>query len=162
VHIDGWYFPVEVDPSWHDTALLTSLLSRLPRPLWISVYDRGNIGGHTLALWLAGWLPPDVGVFFQDGCGVYARTPPVARDYADALAAQLGRGRVRIIAEAFRPAQGGGFRPATATELSAQLADYTGYRSYLFDGPHYVSDQLVEDMLALAHPTAASTPANHR
>ena len=149
VHIDGYYFPVEVDPTWKDATALAPLLDKLPRPLWISVYDNSNIGGPALAAWLDGWLPHDVGVFLQDGCGVYARGPAAAREYADALAARLGKDRVRIIAEAFRPAQGGAFRAATAAELSPQLLAYRGYRTYLFDGPHYVSDQLVQDLLGM-------------
>lgn len=149
VHIDGYYFPVELDPGWKDAAALAPLLDQLPRPLWISVYDPSNIGGAALAAWLDSWLPHDVGVFLQDGCGVYARGPVAARSYADALTARLGKDRVRIIAEAFRPAQGGGFRPATAGELMPQLQAYRGYRTYLFDGPHYVSSQLVQDLLSL-------------
>lgn len=147
VQVDGYYFPVEVDPTWKDAATLKPLLDSLPRPLWISVYDTSNIGGAALATWLDSWLPRDVGVFLQDGCGVYARGPAAARDYADALRARLGKDRVRIIAEAFRPAPGGGFRAATADELLPQLLAYRGYRTYLFDGPHYVSAQLVQDLL---------------
>jgi hypothetical protein len=147
VHIDGYYFPVEVDPTWQGAAALKPLLDSLPRPLWISVYDNSNIGGPALAQWLDTWLPHDVGVFLQDGCGVYARGPAAARGYADALAARLGKQRVRIIAEAFRPAEGGTFRPATASELAPQLLAYRGYRTYLFDGPHYVSNQLVQALL---------------
>ncbi|PLZ04498.1 hypothetical protein CY652_01485 [Burkholderia sp. WAC0059] len=147
VHVTGWYFPVEVDPTWRDAPSLGPQLARLPRPLWISVYDNSNIGGAALANWLDGWLPRDVGVLLQDGCGVYARGPAAAREYADALAARLGRARVRIIAEAFRPRQGGGFRAATAAELAPQLAAYRGYRVYLFDGPHYVSPALVDALL---------------
>jgi hypothetical protein len=147
VHVDGWYFPVEVDPTWKGAAALKPLLDTLPRPLWISVYDNSNIGGPALAEWLDSWLPHDVGVFLQDGCGVYARGPEAARGYADALAARLGKDRVRIIAEAFRPAQGGGFRAASAAELMPQLEAYHGYRTYLFDGPHYVSPELVQALL---------------
>ena len=51
---------------------------------------------------------------------------------------------VRIIAEAFRPQPGGGFRSATVEELMPQLQHYRGYRVWLFDGPHYVNDALVE------------------
>lgn len=142
LHITGYYFPVEVDPTWADAPKLASLLRALPRPLWISVYDRTNVGGKTLADWLAVWLPADIGVFFQDGCGVYARGPSVAREYLDALSAKLGSDRVRVIAEAFRPSEHGGFRAATADELRAQLAAYRGYSAYLFDGPHYVSNEL--------------------
>ncbi|WP_027820817.1 alpha-amylase family protein [Paraburkholderia bannensis] len=149
VHVSGWYFPVEVDPSWTDAARMGPLLERLPHPLWISVYDTRNIGGAALAKWLDGWLPHDVGVFLQDGNGVYARVPSVAREYADALAAKLGRKRVRIIAEAFRPKPGGGFRAATAAELAPQLQAYRGYRVYVFDGPHYLSPELVEGLLAI-------------
>nr|WP_321954520.1 hypothetical protein [Paraburkholderia bannensis] len=149
VHVSGWYFPVEVDPSWTDAARMGPLLERLPHPLWISVYDTRNIGGAALAKWLDGWLPRDVGVFLQDGNGVYARVPSVAREYADALAAKMGRKRVRIIAEAFRPKPGGGFRAATPAELAPQLQAYRGYRVYVFDGPHYLSPELVEGLLAI-------------
>jgi len=152
VHVAGYYFPVEVDPTWKDAAALGPLLDRLPRPLWISVYDNSNIGGKALAAWLDGWLPHDVGVFFQDGCGLYTRGPAAAREYADALAARLGASRVRIIAEAFRPAVGGAFRSASAAELAPQLLAYRGHRVYLFDGPHYVSARLVQELLALEGP----------
>lgn len=144
LNITGWYFPVEVDPTWQEAPRLAELLAPLPRPLWISVYDSANVGGATLADWLAGWLPADIGVFFQDGVGVHARTPAVARDYADALAASLGRERLKVIVEAFRPAEGGGFRAAIAAEIAPQLTALAGYPVYLFDGPHYVDDGLVE------------------
>lgn len=157
LHVTGYYFPVEVDPTWADAPKLASLLRPLPRPLWVSVYDRSNIGGQALADWLASWLPSDIGVFFQDGCGVYARVPSVARDYLDALSAKLGRDRVRVIAEAFRPSEHGGFRAATADELRSQLAAYRGYSSYLFDGPHYVSNDLTR---ALAPRAASGHGAN--
>jgi hypothetical protein len=147
VHVAGYYFPVEVDPTWEGASALAPLLDALPRPLWISVYDNANVGGAALARFLDAWLPRDVGVFLQDGCGVYARGPAAARDYADALAARLGKPRVRIIAEAFRPAMGGGFRSASAAELIPQLLAYRGYRTWLFDGPHYVPDRLVQDLL---------------
>lgn len=152
VRVAGYYFPVEVDPTWEGARALGPLLDRLPRPLWISVYDNSNRGGEALAAWLDGWLPHDVGVFFQDGCGVYTRGPAAARAYADALAARLGERRVRIIAEAFRPGTGGEFRPASAAELAPQLFAYRGHRVYLFDGPHYVSAQLVEELLAVERP----------
>jgi hypothetical protein len=147
VNIEGYYFPVEVDPTWQGATLLGPLLYALPRPLWISAYDNTNIGGAALAAWLDSWLPHDVGVFFQDGCGVYARGPAAARTYADALSARLGKQRVRIIAEAFRPAGKNRFRAATAAELMPQLIAYRGFKSYLFDGPHYVSTQLVQGLL---------------
>ncbi|MDA3135766.1 hypothetical protein HG619_02060 [Pseudomonas syringae] len=139
LNVTGWYFPAEVDPSWSRAKELPALLAKLPRPLWISVYDGANIGPAATADWLKTWLPDDIGVFFQDGVGVYARTAPVARTYADALRQRLGKNRVRIIVEAFRPQLGGGFRPATAAELKPQIAAFDGYPLYLFDGPHYVT-----------------------
>lgn len=158
LHVAGYYFPVEIDPTWQEAPKLAEILQRLPRPLWVSVYDQTNIGGKTLADWLASWLPSDVGVFFQDGCGVYAREPSVARTYLDELTSRLGKRRVRVIAEAFRPAEHGGFRSASAEELSKQLLAYRGYPVYLFDGPHYVSDDLTRALMTrTARPPAAGT-----
>ena len=149
---------MEIDPTWQDAPKLAAILQRLPRPLWVSVYDQTNIGGKTLADWLAAWLPADVGVFFQDGCGVYAREPYVARSYLDELVSKLGKQRVRVIAEAFRPAERGGFRAASADELSKQLVAYRGYSVYLFDGPHYVSDDLTR-ALSTWKPPPPPAPA---
>jgi hypothetical protein len=146
LHVVGWYFPVEVDSSWADTPKLGRLLAQLPRPLWISVYDNRNIGATDFARWLSTWLPEDIGVFFQDGVGVHARTAPVARQYAEAVSRQLGASRVKVIAEAFRPKSKGGFRSATLDELSDQLSVYRGLSVYLFDGPHYVSNKLVDEL----------------
>jgi hypothetical protein len=146
LHVVGWYFPVEVDSSWDDAKKLGPLLAQLPRPLWISVYDGRNIGAAHFAQWLNTWLPADVGIFFQDGVGVYARTAPVARLYFEALSRQLGAHRVKIIAEAFRSVPERGFRSATFDELSAQLLVYRGLPIYLFDGPHYVSNKLVHEL----------------
>lgn len=146
--VTGWYFPVEIAPTWTEAPTLAPLLATLPRPLWISVYDSANVGPEALAQGLAKWLPPDVGIFFQDGVGVHARDARIARQYADVLSAKLGRERVRIIAEAFRPQRGGGFRSATIDELRPQLASYAGYRIYLFDGPHYVPDALTAEIAA--------------
>lgn len=144
--VSGWYFPVEVDPSWPGAASLGPLLADLPRPLWISVYDRGAIGPEAFADWLETWLPGDVGVLFQDGVGEHVRDARTARDYVDAIERRLGSGRVGLIAEAFRPA-GGSFRSATAEELRVQLDDYRGVRTYLFDGPHYVSDEVIDSLV---------------
>ncbi|AMM83073.1 hypothetical protein [Martelella sp. AD-3] len=146
--VEGYYFPVEVDPTWKEAAeVMPKALALLPRPLWISVYDNSNIGGEALADWLSTWLPADVGVFFQDGAGVAARSPQTARDYADALSARLGKDRLRVIAEAFRPLPQGGFRPATVQELMPQIALMEGYALYLFDGPHYLDDTLVDALV---------------
>jgi hypothetical protein len=148
LHVVAYYFPVEIDPSWAEAASLAPLLASLPRPLWISVYDRANVGPERMLQYLEPWLPADVGIFFQDGVGTYAREPGVARHYADVLTAGLGQDRVRIIAEAFRPDLGGRMRSATIAELRAQLARYDGYRVYLFEGPHYLPDALVAQIIA--------------
>ena len=148
VKVAGWYFPVEIDPTWVEAPRLAPLLRQLPRPLWISVYDSANVGPEELAESLQSWLPPDVGVFFQDGVGVHAREPYVARHYANVLVRRLGKERVRMIAEAFRPKEGGGFRPATAEELAPQLATYGGFPIYLFEGPRYVPPELVRSLAA--------------
>jgi hypothetical protein len=152
VKVAGWYFPIEIDPTWTEAAKLGPLLAKLPRPLWISVYDSANVGPEELAGSLATWLPRDVGVFFQDGVGVHAREPYVAVDYIKSLGRHLGKERVRVIAEAFRPQVGGGFRPATLEELRPQLATYAGYPIYLFEGPRYVSPQLVQGLSAAQQP----------
>ena len=147
LNVVGYYFPVEIDPTWTEAPQLTALLVKLPRPLWISVYDSANVGPQELAAGLLKWLPPDVGVFFQDGVGVHARDAWVARHYVTVLERSLGKGRVRVIAEAFRPKPGGGFRPATIEELRPQLATYTGLPIYLFEGPLYVTPGLVNDLV---------------
>ena len=144
--VSGWYFPPEIDPSWKEAPqVLPPLLARLPRPLWMSAYDGESIGAREFADWLASWLPSDVGLLFQDGVGVHVRSAAVAREYADALVARLGKERVAIIAEAFRAHQGK-FRPASAVELKPQLAHYQGYRIYLFDGPHYVPETVINEL----------------
>ena len=152
LNVVGYYFPVEVDPSWKDAPkVMGKAFARLPRPLWISVYDGGNIGGAALADWLAEWLPGDVGIFFQDGVGVQARSPSVAREYMDALADKFGRQRVKVIVEAFRPltpphSSAPRFRATTAKELLPQITAMRGYDIYLFDGPRYVHSALVDDL----------------
>lgn len=141
--VKGWYFPVEIDPTWTDAPQLVPYLNQLPRPLWISVYDNSNIGPQALANWLAHWLPDDVGVFFQDGVGLYMREPKVAADYMATLQNTLGKQRVRLIAEAFRPDAKGGFRAANPTELRVQLDHYTPYTTYLFES-RYVTDDVMK------------------
>jgi hypothetical protein len=149
LNVVGWYFPVEVDSTWSEAPRLAALLADLPRPLWISAYDNANIGADEYASWLHAWLPQHVGVFFQDGVGLHMREAQVAVRYVEALARRLGRGRVRLIAEAFRPAgPAGRFRAATAAELLPQLDAYRGLVVYVFEGPRYVPDSVVEQLLA--------------
>ncbi len=147
-NVSGWYFPAEVDPHWREAPqVLPPVLARLPRPLWITIYDTDNIGAERYADWIASFMPKDVQVLFQDSVGVGVRDAPAARRYADALAARLGEERVAIEVEAFRNERGR-FRPASAAELRAQLPAFRGYRLYLFDGPHYVSDRVVDELVS--------------
>lgn len=145
----GFYFPVEADPTWKDVGRLGAALSVIPRPLWVSAYDNSNVGPKPFADWVETWLPADVGLFFQDGVGVHARTPESARLYAETLRQRLGAGRFRLIAEAFRPASAtfGDLRGATAAELRAQLKTYEGFDVFVFDGPHYVDRVLVQQLM---------------
>ncbi|MRW82862.1 hypothetical protein GJ698_01995 [Pseudoduganella sp. FT26W] len=150
--VSGWYFPVEIDPTWQDAAALAPILNQLPRPLWVTVYDNSNIGGKPLADWLEHWLPPDVGVLFQDGVGLHVRSPAVAVDYMKALQRRLGPERVRLIGEAFRPQSGGGFRPASVDELAEQLRAYAGYDVYLFEA-RYVPQASIDGLREKIKPS---------
>jgi hypothetical protein len=146
--VSGWYFPAEVDPHWRNAPqVLPPVLAKLPRPLWITIYDTDNVGAERYADWIASFMPPDVQVLFQDSVGVGTRDAAAARRYADSLSKRLGRERVAIEVEALR-SELGKFRPATPAELRDQLSHYRGYRLYLFDGPHYVSDRVVEELIA--------------
>ncbi|ABS66978.1 conserved hypothetical protein [Xanthobacter versatilis] len=144
----GFYFPVEADPTWTGVGQMASAIADIPRPLWVSAYDNSNVGAKAFADWVEGWLPRDVGLFFQDGVGVYSRSPEAARSYAQELSQRLGRGRFRLIAEAFRPAGGDLLRAATVAELLPQLRAYAGFEVFVFDGPHYVDRLLVRKLLA--------------
>lgn len=148
LRISEWYFPVEIDPTWTAPAHLTDVLEALPRPLWISAYDSANLGPQALTDWIERHVPPHVGVFFQDGVGVHARVPAVAREYLRMLSARLGRARVRVIAEAFRPKPESGFRSATAEEFLPQIDAYQDWPIFAFDGPHYLHDALTADLAA--------------
>lgn len=143
VNVRGWYFPVEWDPTWTPPAELALWLQALPRPLWISVFDNSNLGAAAFADRLQSWLPADVGVLFQDGVGVHAREAVVARSYATELQRRLGPQRFKLLAEVFRPQVGGGFRPATVDEIHTQLSEYEGFSVLAFDGPHYLSDEII-------------------
>lgn len=113
---------------------MAPLLSRLPRPVWLSVYDGANIGADLLAERLDLWLHAYVGIFQDAWAAFRVRNAGVAREYADVLIRHFGRARVQMIAKAFRSRMGGGLRPATAGELKEQLDLYDGFSVYLFEG----------------------------
>lgn len=156
-HTVGWYFPVEFDPTWEVPTDLIAALAELPRPIWISAYDSANVGTAEFIRHIERWLPSDAGLFFQDGVGVHARDAQTALGYIRALTDHFGRDRVRVIAEAFRPAKDGGFRPATPSELMTQLKAYQGHCVYLFEGPTYVTPGTVS---ALLEAYALDAPPN--
>lgn len=131
--VSGWYFPVEVDPTWQDIHQLAPLLNQLPKPLWISVYDNSNIGPEAYAKWVKSWLPEGVNVMFQDGVGLYMREPAVAVQYMNALQSTLGADRVNLIAEAFRPDTDNKLRQSTKEELDKQLAYYKNFHVFIFE-----------------------------
>lgn len=158
VNVVGWYFPVEFDPTWDVPQSVIDALAKLPRPLWVSVYDSANVGPEKLVLHLQRWLPPDVGVFWQDGVGVRARESRMSVQYIQAMTAHLGQHRVRVIAEIFRPKTEGGFRSATVTEVVEQLAVYKGLPIYLFEGPTYLTPELLS---ALVSPPTARKSTKH-
>ncbi len=147
INVVGWYFPVEFDPTWDVPPTVIDALAKLPRPLWVSVYDSANVGPEQLVWHLQRWLPPDVGVFWQDGVGVHARESRISVQYIQALKDHLGPHRVRVIAEIFRPNTGGGFRSATVDELIDQLAAYKDLPIYLFEGPTYLTPELLSALV---------------
>ncbi|MEP9354446.1 hypothetical protein ABLE93_12690 [Xanthobacter sp. KR7-65] len=143
----GFYFPVEADPTWREVGQMKAAMADIPRPLWASCYDNSNVGADALADWVESWLPSDVGLFFQDGVGIYTRAPDAARHYAQVLSRRLGPSRFKLIAEAFRPTGNGGLRAATAAELKPQLQAYEGFDVFVFDGPHYVDRLIVQQLM---------------
>lgn len=142
----GYYFPVEADPTWMDAPKMGPLLAALPRPLWISAYDNSNIGAAPFAEWIDSWLPKDVGLFFQDGGGLYMRTPQAACQYGEALIARLGRERFHMILEAFRPAGGDQLRAATVAEIRPQIEAYRDFETFVFEAPSYLNRKLIYDL----------------
>jgi hypothetical protein len=52
-------------------------------------------------------------------------------------------GKAALSSRRFGQARRTSFAPPPAPELAPQIAAYEGHELYLFDGPHYVSDDLV-------------------
>lgn len=86
---------------------------------------------------------------------MYAREAWVARHYVSVLERSLGKGRVRLIAEAFRPKPGGGFRSATIEELRPQFETYAGVAIDLFEGSRYVPSTMVDSLVKAGSLRAA-------
>jgi hypothetical protein len=158
VHSAAYYASVEDDPTWTDQDAFRAYLDALPRPLWVSVYTPAGEAPDTFARWLADTMPPDVTVLVQDGVGVGHNTPAEARALAEAAIHALGRDRVALIVEAFRP-DGRGFRAALPWELWPQFQAYRGLRLYVFDGPHYLTGWRLWSLWAWAALTGQHNPA---
>ncbi|WP_228198582.1 hypothetical protein [Acinetobacter baylyi] len=162
-HLDvqGYYFPVEADPSWQQVHLLGKVLEKLPIPFWVSIYS-GEANPSHYSLWVKSWLPEKDKVFFQDGVGTGVRTPQQALNIYNDLEKDLGKNRTAIVLEAFRPDHKGGFRSAYPWEIIQQLKAYEGKTVYIFDGPHYLNRTSVliislwyKVYYANSHPTKA-------
>lgn len=146
----GFYFPVEVHPGWcaADLEKMKAALGGLQAvaaPLWVSVFNGdGGLPPDEFPDWLDLWLPPNVGVIFQDGVWVRRRPIDEAWLYAEALKAKLGPADDRLIiaVECNREPPD----VPTAQALAEQIKIYEGqFRLYLFDGPHYLPpDKVVE------------------
>lgn len=154
-NVKGFYFPVEIDPTW-TTAIedMRDIWPRLPRPLYISAYYGNNINGEVAAQWLAELLPPDVTLLFQDGVGAFGFELSLARERVHQLERHLGKERVHVICEVFRinPAWDGTdgtyFLKLSPNEYAARVSQYTKVnnegRLWLFDGPNYISSDLIQ------------------
>lgn len=154
-NVKGFYFPVEIDPTW-TTAIedMRDIWPRLPRPLYISAYYGNNIDGEIAAQWLNELLPPDVTLLFQDGVGAFGFELSLARERVAQLEHHLGKDRVHVIAEVFKinpnwdGSDGTYFLKLNAEEYIARVSQYTRVnedgRLWLFDGPNYISSELIQ------------------
>lgn len=138
IPLKGYYLPIEADPTWLCVDDLAKAIRTLPKPIWVSIYSAEQTPKH-LDAWLKSWLPPQTGVFFQDGVGVGTRSPQEARATLDELQKEFGKENVIIVLEAFRPVKEGKFRSAYPWEVIEQLKAYEGQKVYIFDGPHYMN-----------------------
>jgi hypothetical protein len=163
-NVKGFYFPIEIDPTWiarpdigqlqGAPEILAPLWELLPRPLYVSVYYGSGIDGSAAADWLVSFIPSDVNVLFQDGVGAFDVSIPLALQRFNQLKSKFGK-RVEIIAECFRvnpvqPApEGEYFVPATAAEITEQMTAYKKLPVWMFDGPSYLTNDIIEQMSGL-------------
>ena len=154
-NVKGFYFPVEIDPTW-TTAIedMRDIWPRLPRPLYISAYYGNNVDGEAAARWLAELLPPDVILMFQDGVGAFGFELSLARERVLQLERHLGKERVHVVCEVFKinprwdGSEGTYFLKLSPKEFIARVSQYTKANSegrlWLFDGPNYISSDLIQ------------------
>lgn len=157
VNVKGYYFPVEIDPTWTDAKeKLGAVWDLLPRPLYISAYYGEGIDGEEAAIWLADLLPPDVNLMFQDGTGAFNVSTTLAKERLKQLDKHLGKERVSMIAEVFNPnpdwnnVPGTYFKPLTADEYRERIGAYSDIynegRLFVFDGPNYIHNELIDEL----------------
>lgn len=160
---NGFYFPIEIDPSWTniDSVFTTALWNRLralPGTLYVSVYygdSLTSLGITSLqaANWVNTHIPSDVTVLFQDGVGAHGVSVNTAVNRYAELQSVLGANRVELIAEAFRinpgyvGVTGTYYIPATAEQIRGQLYAYRNFKTWLFDGPSYINTKLIQEVL---------------
>lgn len=128
----AWYAPVEISPGWRDIPSIRAYLAGLPRPLWVTIYGGNEMTPDELVSWVRSWLPPGVGVLYQDGVGVGRETPNQALRRTQALANAFGKSRVGVILEAFKETPQGHFIPASVWRVAKQLRTYRGFEIYIF------------------------------
>lgn len=160
----GFYFPVEIDPTYTAApADFGAIWSKLPRPLYVSVYYGAGVDDAAAAQWLDSFIPQDVTILFQDGVGAHGATPQQALARFDLIRAR--HPKTEMIAEAFRPnpTPGGAyFIPATAAEYQAQLQAYAHLDPvHVFDGPNYLDAALIQ-RIGGVEPALPPTALNAR
>lgn len=156
--VTGFYFPVEIDPTWTTAKQdLGPYWSQLPRPLYVSAYYGAGIDGEVAAQWLADLLPPDVNLMFQDGVGAFGFPLSLAKERLAQLQNHLGKERVHVIAEVFKPnpdwdgTPGEYFIPVTEPEYKERVAAYQDFQRenklWVFDGPNYIKNDLIDQLV---------------
>lgn len=161
-NIGGFYFPVEIDPTWTaGPAAMAPFWSRLPRPLYVTAYygagvqplDPNGISARDAALWLYEMLPKDVNLMFQDGIGAFGTALDVVQERIGALH-DVFHDRLHIIGEAFtynedyQGEPGTYYRALTDAEYRKLAAFHSRWqrrgRLWMFDGPNYLSSRLIQ------------------
>jgi hypothetical protein len=174
-NIGGFYFPVEIDPTWSaGPAGMAPYWSRLPRPLYVSAYygygvqplTPNGITAKAAALWLYDFLPKDVNLMFQDGIGAFGYNFATVTERLDALY-DLFQDRLHVICEAntynedYVGVDGTYFRPLTANEYRERLAFHSKWEQrnklWLFDAPSYLTSNLIQK---LQRGDIVNTPVN--
>ena len=123
-NIKGWYAPIEIDPSWHNTEKIVRYLEGMPRPIYISSFVGKFEDPKKYAKWVAKWLPKDGNLLFQDGVGTRALSQEESLLYINALVDELGHNRVSIILEAFDISKENKINSGSLLAIAERLIEY--------------------------------------